>query len=225
MSEPVTWSYDSSAFRVSGADNRLTVLGCNAFAYMDSRDGAVENRYVLGCRAVCSGGGAPTTSSSLGNANGSCDGTGGCCQAPIPPGIRSFEVGFFDDYKNDTSAVAGFSPCSYVVLAEAAAFEFRSSYVTTRELEDPAAGWQVPVVLDWAVGNRTCKEAQRNTTAYACASANSECLDSNNGSGYRCSCSKGYQGNPYLVDGCQGQFSNCFFIQFLRLFKILVKIC
>ncbi|XP_004964046.1 wall-associated receptor kinase 5 [Setaria italica] len=200
MANPVTWSYDSSAFRISGADNRLTVLGCNAFAYMDSRDGAVENRYVLGCRAVCSG---RAPSSSLGKANGSCDGTSGCCQAPIPPGIRSFEVGFFDDYKNDTSAVAGFSPCSYVVLAEAAAFEFRSAYVTTRDLEDPAGRQAPPVVLDWAVGNRTCKKAQRNTTAYACVSANSECLDSNNGPGYLCSCSKGYQGNPYLVDGCQ----------------------
>ncbi|KAL5208384.1 hypothetical protein ABZP36_032819 [Zizania latifolia] len=63
----------------------------------------------------------------------------------------------------------------------------------------------VPVVLDWAVRNvGYCRAASRNSTDYACRSTSSTCIDSINGAGYRCNCSKGYEGNPYLDGGCKG---------------------
>uniref|UniRef100_A0ACD6AL72 Uncharacterized protein n=2 Tax=Avena sativa TaxID=4498 RepID=A0ACD6AL72_AVESA len=63
---------------------------------------------------------------------------------------------------------------------------------------------RLSAVLDWAVDNRTCRDAKRGkTAAYACLSDNSECVDSTNGPGYLCNCSKGYQGNPYILGGCQ----------------------
>ncbi|KAG6627612.1 hypothetical protein CIPAW_15G141600 [Carya illinoinensis] len=56
---------------------------------------------------------------------------------------------------------------------------------------------------DWAIGNKTCEVAKKiNTTGYACKAVNSECYDSTNGPGYRCNCSPGYEGNPYLSGGC-----------------------
>ncbi|XP_042492855.1 wall-associated receptor kinase 2-like [Macadamia integrifolia] len=61
---------------------------------------------------------------------------------------------------------------------------------------------QVPVVYDWVVDNKTCAEAKKNLTNYACGN-NNDCIISKNGLGYSYNCSQGYQGNPYLSDGCQ----------------------
>jgi hypothetical protein len=68
--------------------------------------------------------------------------------------------------------------------------------------------------LNWVVANLTCQEAPQNNTTYACISLNSECLgvvssanedyDYDRYIGYRCKCNAGFQGNPYVQNGCQG---------------------
>uniref|UniRef100_A0ACD5ZCP2 Uncharacterized protein n=1 Tax=Avena sativa TaxID=4498 RepID=A0ACD5ZCP2_AVESA len=59
----------------------------------------------------------------------------------------------------------------------------------------------------WAVDNLTCLEAKKNTSGYACVSIHSSCLavrSSDKGYvGYRCRCLHGFQGNPYIPDGCE----------------------
>ncbi|XP_040377285.1 wall-associated receptor kinase 5-like [Oryza brachyantha] len=190
------WWYDMSItnFRINDALNRFTVVGCNSLAYILSlNDTAGAERYMTGCMAMCPGVGRLE--------NGSCAGVG-CCQTAIPGGLNGYQVSF--EEKFNTSGIAGFSPCSYALLVEASAFDFRTAYVTSDELMT-ANGGQLPLVLDWAIGNKTCAEAQRDASAYACVSANSECVDSKygRGRGYLCNCSAGYDGNPYLLDGCQ----------------------
>jgi hypothetical protein len=107
-----------------------------------------------------------------------------------------------------------------MVVMEKAAFSFNTSYVKSRGFNDTYKG-RVPVVLNWRVEPETCKEAQKNMNSYACVSMDSECVDTTRGKekGYRCSCSNGYRGNPYIMTGCQG--SSCFATLYIGL-KALV---
>ncbi|CAO2186722.1 unnamed protein product [Urochloa humidicola] len=63
------------------------------------------------------------------------------------------------------------------------------------------------VSVEWAVASLTCHEAQQNASGYACVSINSTCVSVKSSSegyvGYRCKCLPGFEGNPYVQDGCQ----------------------
>ena len=63
------------------------------------------------------------------------------------------------------------------------------------------------IVIRWAITNSTCQQANQNNSNYACRSTNSSCLHVTHGDifmGYRCNCSSGFQGNPYIQGGCKG---------------------
>jgi len=74
------------------------------------------------------------------------------------------------------------------------------------------------IVIRWAVTNSSCEQAMhRRSSNYACRSVNSDCQNVTHGKifmGYRCKCSSGYSGNPYIQDGCTGiylsSFSMCY---------------
>ncbi|EES12518.1 hypothetical protein BDA96_06G164400 [Sorghum bicolor] len=185
-----------SPYRFSDVHNKFTVIGCNTLAYISGSDGT---GYQSGCVSTCS------SLSDL--ADGSCSGMG-CCQTAIPKGMAYYDVGFDSGF--NTSQIWRFSQCSYAVLMEAEAFNFSTSYITTTKFNDTSMG-RAPVVSDWAIrdGTTSCEVAKRNETGtYACLSTNSECVESPNGPGYLCNCSKGYDGNPYLPDGCQ-DYNEC----------------
>ncbi|KAF3322030.1 Wall-associated receptor kinase 2 [Carex littledalei] len=101
--------------------------------------------------------------------HGSCSGIG-CCQTDIPKGTSTFMISF--DERLNNSEVYNFSRCSYAMVVEAAMFNFNTTYITN---EDLIFETDLPMVLDWAIGNTTCEEAQTNKTSYACRSSNSIC--------------------------------------------------
>ncbi|KAL5681867.1 hypothetical protein ACJX0J_008252, partial [Zea mays] len=64
---------------------------------------------------------------------------------------------------------------------------------------------QEDVAIKWVISNITCQKAMQNNATYACVSDNSICKDVMRGNirdGYRCKCSDGFQGNPYLHNNC-----------------------
>jgi hypothetical protein len=152
----------------------------------------IRVQYVIGCYATC-------TNVTL--KNGKCSGAG-CCEAEIPKGTIDYH-GYFNENYNTTKISQ--ETCSYTVLMEKAAFSFNTSYVDSTVFNDTYKG-AVPMVLNWRIGSQTCEVAKTNLASYACVSRYSECVDTAKGNdpGYRCNCSHGYKGNPYIKDGCIG---------------------
>ncbi|XP_057489937.1 wall-associated receptor kinase 2-like [Actinidia eriantha] len=170
-------------FPISNTQNKFTAVGCDTYAVVN---GVRGRKYTTGCLSLCD---------SIENViNGSCSGIG-CCQTSIPKEVRSFNI-TIQSYDNHRY-VQDFNPCSYAFVAEEAAYNFSSLDLANFQNRE-----KLPVMLDWSVGNETCDEARKNQTSYACKE-NSECYNFDNGPGYRCNCSKGYEGNPYLSNGCQ----------------------
>ncbi|KAK6115518.1 hypothetical protein DH2020_007787 [Rehmannia glutinosa] len=179
------WIYLPVFFTVNNTANKFTIVGCDTYGFVSGR--RLNRNYQTGCTAMCD------AEDDL--AEGSCTGLG-CCQTSIPKEVWRVEL-TLKSYEN-YSYVWGFNNCSYGFVVEESAFTFSPKNLTNlRNVE------RLPMVIDWAIGNGSCKEAQMNSSSYACRSVNSKCYKPSNGYGYRCYCPEGYQGNPYLVHGCK----------------------
>jgi hypothetical protein len=126
----------------------------------------------------------------------------GCCDTAIPDNLISLEIGF----EMNQSKVWHFNPCFYAMVAEVGWYNFSKQDLVGRlGFTDGRANRGARTVADWAIRKGSCPEKGKDKpNDYACVSANSYCTAANNGPGYLCQCSQGYEGNPYLLNGCQG---------------------
>ncbi|KAI6699730.1 hypothetical protein NL676_014054 [Syzygium grande] len=167
-------------FPFSSTKNKFTALGCDTLAALIDSSG----EFSFGCMSSCS------NVSDV--SDGLCTGIG-CCETSIPRNTFNYNISFWS-FSNH-SKVLDFNPCSHAFVAEIGSYNF--SIGDLRQFTFKKA----PLVVDWAIGNQTCEEAKKNNTSYMCTK-NTNCNDAENGSGYKCTCSEGYQGNPYLKKGC-----------------------
>ncbi|KAB5514814.1 hypothetical protein DKX38_028720 [Salix brachista] len=173
----------SGPFTLSNTRNIFTATGCNTSARVTSN----EFTYGAGCLSFC------TEYVEMSDEN-PCSGSG-CCQTSIPKGLKSLCYVVTSAYYN--SSVSDFNPCGFAFLADKRSLKI-SDWPLSRT---PKYG--TDVVIEWVVENKTCEQAKANTSAYACG-ANAYCTYAESGQGYLCSCNKGFEGNPYLKEGCQG---------------------
>ncbi|XP_022895045.1 wall-associated receptor kinase 2-like [Olea europaea var. sylvestris] len=177
-------------FTVNNTANKFTVVGCDTYAFVSGR---INNSdYETGCTSTCA------REDDL--EDRSCSGVG-CCQVSIPKGVwkakwwvKSFS-NFTRSYDNHTT-IWDFDKCSYAFLAEESAFTFSPNSLSSLKNVE-----KLPMVVDWAIDGGTCEKSQKNMSSYACKSTYSSCNGTDNG--YRCYCSEGYEGNPYLIRGCK----------------------
>ncbi|KAL6622432.1 hypothetical protein ACP70R_032311 [Stipagrostis hirtigluma subsp. patula] len=188
-------------YRISDAMNELYVLGCNTMAYTNSGNtGRRKYMYYTGCMSY--------SNDSSGPRDGACAGIG-CCRVDIPPGLTDNAMTFFSGSGSSWSHAdqVEFCPCDYAFIVERGNYTFRAA-----DLTGMPRNQTMPLVLDWAIrdnssatSSMSCAQAQAasNQLDYACVSRHSECVDSAIvGPGYVCNCTKGYEGNPYVVGRC-----------------------
>ncbi|KAB2637151.1 wall-associated receptor kinase-like 16 [Pyrus ussuriensis x Pyrus communis] len=178
-------------YTISDTKNRFIAVGCDTYALFQGYRG--EERFITGCMSLCN---------SLGSVSDSnCAGVG-CCQTSIPSGLKNCTVQLSSYYNH--SFIMDFNPCSYAFTVEQGHYsfiveegQFTFSNRSFQELENTS---RLPMVLNWAIGDEECDAAQKKED-YACK-GNSTCVSPVNLSGYFCRCLPGYEGNPYLPEGC-----------------------
>ncbi|XP_078149923.1 wall-associated receptor kinase 5-like [Carex rostrata] len=174
----------------SNRRNKFITIGCQSFAYLAITGDT--KRAMLGCYSYCA------SSNFSPGKGGLCDGLG-CCQTSIPSELNYFGV-HWNGIKNSGWR---FNPCFYAALMEEDRYKFQVEDLSKHDFLDRNPNG-VPAVLDWAIrdSGAMCQNGVEQNPNPACRSKNSTCNNTSNGDGYLCQCIHGFEGNPYIPDGC-----------------------
>uniref|UniRef100_A0A453CV07 Protein kinase domain-containing protein n=2 Tax=Aegilops tauschii subsp. strangulata TaxID=200361 RepID=A0A453CV07_AEGTS len=186
-------------FYLTGQRNQLVVRGCNMQAVLlDARN---SSYVVAACTSICayvnSNPGLPALAS---QPMDHCSGVS-CCQTSIYVGLTSYTVQLSP--VGDMMPSFFFPAMGLVFIADAEWFDGNATNLGPLPNEEKPV---VPATLDWAIGESECTGRDGAPgSGTACSSSNSLCRDATglSRSGHSCHCSPGYEGNPYIPDGCR----------------------
>jgi hypothetical protein len=184
-------SEENSILRATGCDVEVDIRGGD------------RNQLIASCSAICPSLG-PDDNRAFLVGDGSCGGIR-CCQANIDIGYSFYNIQIHKLPPSNTAAMPDLVDWAYIV-------DRGFSYTETADFPPPAHRPEAaPATLEWIMAtDSTCPNS---SSAHECVSANSSCIDIytysrglvNTTRGYRCGCDAGYQGNPYILDGCKGK--------------------
>ncbi|KAG9135999.1 hypothetical protein Leryth_015878 [Lithospermum erythrorhizon] len=180
-----TFDLGAPTFTLSSSSNMFVVIGCDDEGTFSGNDDKGVQAFQNGCMTFCRTLGDVTED----NCNGI-----GCCQSQIPSGQTKLEINLLSTY--DHARVLKQNPCGHAFVIEKEIFKFSSANLTNLRRVT-----ELPMVVDWVVGTINCATAKKNLTSYACKGSNTVCYEPPGDVGYRCACTPGFEGNPYL-SGC-----------------------
>ncbi|KAA8535634.1 hypothetical protein F0562_030637 [Nyssa sinensis] len=158
--------------------NTFTAVGCDQQAIMSDDDSTI-----WGCKSTCD----------PGSQDNICNGTN-CCQTSIPSRLRVFNVTW-----NNVDADKGQSECAYAFLAEQERYEERYTPTLAYASAVNSSGC-VPAKLGWTIFHESYLSNFTRDRSFSC---DTFVYYINGSSEVQCRCKWGYEGNPYLQDGCQ----------------------
>ncbi|KAJ1261955.1 hypothetical protein BS78_09G068800 [Paspalum vaginatum] len=201
-----TWGIplDNTIFTVSSFWNSFVIMGCGFEFLVSLLD---DENTVVRCISSCVHGHpvVPT--------NGLCSGVG-CCEASMPGegSMYSIKLHSFAGNRtampeqpvNATVVMVGnewWDTDNNSVLLQKAVADGR---VRSQGISGSAPPVQIRAAVKWSFSNMSCADAQ-SLSESGCRSNNSYCHDHWTGKsyGYLCRCNDGYDGNPYISNGCQ----------------------
>ncbi|PQQ05594.1 wall-associated receptor kinase-like 1 isoform X2 [Prunus yedoensis var. nudiflora] len=177
-----------SPFIYSQKDNKFIAVSCDLFALMSSDHGTVA-----GCRSICRN----TTGGDFGTCYEGID----CCEGFLP---RYELTNFSIEIPSDPMG-----HCKYAFLVD---YSFVNNLTNFQDVKDMDS---VTVVLDWMLnvhdygerfseGFREKSDPTGNQSTPFCTSNISDSTYRYNWNAMICACQPGMEGNPYLLQPCQG---------------------
>ncbi|KAI3903359.1 hypothetical protein MKW98_032013 [Papaver atlanticum] len=155
LDEGIGWmAFNGAPFTISYTRNKFFGLGCDTLAYFFEPD----FNFNLSCISFCQ-----RTTNII---DGSCSGSG-CCQTPLPKGVRKFLV--LANSMNTSSDSLSFAPCSYSFIGESEKYTFSASDLNGTSFHNKAK--DIPVVLDWALFGLTLASSSSSDPSFFRAKA------------------------------------------------------